>query len=174
MACQRNINFTLIGAHTKQIGFMQSISRDVQLQLHESSHLKPDIKEAKRVLWVSSNYSFTSFFNYSLSILPFFISEKRGSWNLRSASCGICLSTFRDNVSVPSSRVKSPTGTLDPWGWETTDFINIAAEAWNQRGFFHVTVVSRCIKLIAWNQFLRCAGAAFLIQFYLNQILNRI
>jgi hypothetical protein len=26
------------------------------------------------------------------------------------ASCGNCLPTFRDNVSVPSSRVKSPIG----------------------------------------------------------------
>jgi hypothetical protein len=26
------------------------------------------------------------------------------------ASCGNCLPTFRDNVSVPSSRVKSPSG----------------------------------------------------------------
>jgi hypothetical protein len=34
------------------------------------------------------------------------------------ASCGNCLPTFRDNVSVPSSRFKSPrkkgTRTLDP------------------------------------------------------------
>jgi hypothetical protein len=40
------------------------------------------------------------------------------------ASCGNYLPTFRDNVSVPSSRVKIPS--------RTTDFINIATEAWNQ------------------------------------------
>jgi hypothetical protein len=33
------------------------------------------------------------------------------------ASCGNCLPTFRDNVSVPSSWVKSPS-TLDQWRWD--------------------------------------------------------
>jgi hypothetical protein len=36
------------------------------------------------------------------------------------ASCGNCLPTFRDKVSVPSSRVEIPRGksswNLDPWG----------------------------------------------------------
>jgi hypothetical protein len=31
------------------------------------------------------------------------------------ASCGNCLPTFRDNVSVTSLRVKSSPGTLDPY-----------------------------------------------------------
>ena len=30
-------------------------------------------------------------------------------WGYYAASCGNCLQTFRDNVSVPSSRVKSPS-----------------------------------------------------------------
>jgi hypothetical protein len=43
------------------------------------------------------------------------------------ASCGNCLPTFRDNVSVPSSRVKSPSRKVITQ--KTTDFINIAAKA---------------------------------------------
>jgi hypothetical protein len=35
------------------------------------------------------------------------------------ASCGNCLQTFRDNVSVPSSRVKSPKYSDSwPWRWD--------------------------------------------------------
>ena len=41
------------------------------------------------------------------------------------ALCGNCLPTLRDNVSVPSSRVKSPTRNIP----EGADLINIAAEA---------------------------------------------
>jgi hypothetical protein len=38
------------------------------------------------------------------------------------ASCGNCLPTFRDNVSFPSSRIKSPSRTLRSWGNCLTTF----------------------------------------------------
>jgi hypothetical protein len=42
------------------------------------------------------------------------VDEICGLLGYYTASCGNCLPTFRDNTSVPSSRVKS----LDPWGWD--------------------------------------------------------
>ena len=39
------------------------------------------------------------------------VDEICGLLGYYAASCGNCLPTFRDNVSVPSSRVKSPTRT---------------------------------------------------------------
>jgi hypothetical protein len=44
------------------------------------------------------------------------IGEICGVLGYYTASCDNCFPTFRDNVSVPSSRVKStfPTRTLDP------------------------------------------------------------
>jgi hypothetical protein len=45
------------------------------------------------------------------------------------ASCGNYLPTFRDNVSVPSSRVKIGILTREDGKMKTTDYIDIAAEA---------------------------------------------
>jgi hypothetical protein len=76
--------------------------------------------------------------------------------------------TFRDNVSVPSSRVKkSKKRLIDPWRWgryvvpkrrqrittrrcvipqKSTDLISIAAEAWNDGKLWTWTSVFRCIS----------------------------
>jgi hypothetical protein len=51
-------------------------------------------------------------------------SEICGLLGYYTASCGNCLPTFRNNVSVASSRVKIPQ--------KTANFINIAAEDWIQ------------------------------------------
>jgi hypothetical protein len=39
------------------------------------------------------------------------VDEICGLLGCYAASCGSCLQTFRDNVSVPSSRVKSPSSS---------------------------------------------------------------
>jgi hypothetical protein len=78
---------------------------------------------------------------YSVKWLVFITEEEReicGLLGYYAASYGNCLPTFRDNVSVPSSRVKSPSITtrrrIIPQ--KSADFINIATEARNQRSVF--------------------------------------
>jgi hypothetical protein len=69
--------------------------------------------------------------------IGFVSSEIWGLLGYYAASYGNCLPTFRDNVSIPSSRVKSPSVVNNCHRrrvipQKTADFINIAAEAWNQ------------------------------------------
>jgi hypothetical protein len=45
---------------------------------------------------------------YTRSTMECLLNEICGLLGYYASSCGNCLPTFRDNVSVPSSRVKSP------------------------------------------------------------------